>query len=458
MGRKRERPMLRRVLRRVVRWTGRGLVALLVLVLLALGGVQALLRTDWGRERARRLAVSAISGALPAARIGLGSFERLSLTEVSLRGLRLGLKGQPGEIVSVSRVRVELSPAKILGGLVASRTVPIEQVTVEDLHVELAPLPDGRWNVQALLPPSKEEPGPPAKPAVSVELRSLRVVARGGAELPGGRSVRVGELILDGRVSLLRSGERSVTLQALVDRTTALSLRGRLGEGADAPVQAGLVVDAPRIWLVRMLEPFGVKPAASLRLEASLTGRLDDAAVRVRLAPQGGGDLELAGQATLRGERSYRATLVVRALDPSRVLPSLPDGSISLRLDAALAGAGAPKFMHGRIRLRVDPSRIRIPGTGEIALLGGRVLARLDRGQVTLKPSTIRLPAGAIELSGMASVEPDGPVDLRAGIDLYRLSRLPSIPARRRLAPGLSGELHAVASIGGTRLHPRVAL
>src|SRR3954451_22691100 len=75
--------------RTVLVWAGRILVGLVVFVLLALGAVQAILQTHWGRERVRRLAVSSLVKAMPEARIELRSLDTVSLRGITLSGLTL---------------------------------------------------------------------------------------------------------------------------------------------------------------------------------------------------------------------------------------------------------------------------------------------------------------------------------------------------------------------------------
>src|ERR1700730_8645204 len=127
--------MLHRLIRAIV------YTVVLVLVLIGLG--IGTLQSDWGRNQLRRLVIRQANQYLTAS-LEIERLDGSLFSSIELGGIRLSLDGRT--LVSIESVSATYS----LQELFASGTV-IKRVRLVRPHVVAGRLPDGRWDLAAIV-------------------------------------------------------------------------------------------------------------------------------------------------------------------------------------------------------------------------------------------------------------------------------------------------------------------
>src|SRR5262245_38318906 len=137
--------------RRIVRIFGRVLVVGVVMLVAIAGAVVSALNSAWGHDRLRQL-ITAQAGRVLGARLEIDELEGSLVGGVRLRGVRLVQDGV--EAVSIDAVAVDYGLRQLF-----DESTTIRQLDVKGLRVVAARLPDGRWNLGALIKPRPKRPG-----------------------------------------------------------------------------------------------------------------------------------------------------------------------------------------------------------------------------------------------------------------------------------------------------------
>ena len=139
----------RSLLRVVVRWLLRLVVAMLVLIVALAVFTQTRPFKNWLRDYIVSKANESITGRISIDRIDGNLYRELKLSRVAV---------EMGEdtVVSVASVRAQYSFMALLGGV-----IQIDSVSVESLYVALEQSDDSVWNLMTLLPADTAKPDEP---------------------------------------------------------------------------------------------------------------------------------------------------------------------------------------------------------------------------------------------------------------------------------------------------------
>lgn len=128
---------------RALQWTAVGLAAIIALAFTA---TLVLTRTDWGRERVRRLIVSQLEGMIKG-QITVGRIRGNLLTGATIDAFAIrDTAGQP--FVAAEQVQAEYSILELL-----ARKIDIENVRLVRPVIVLDKRPGGEWNYERIFPP-----------------------------------------------------------------------------------------------------------------------------------------------------------------------------------------------------------------------------------------------------------------------------------------------------------------
>ncbi len=133
------------VLRRVVIVIDVIVLAAVALAGAVVGGVWTYSKTGTGQARLAHLAERAVHRAVPGAR--LGGLGTTAAHDIVLRDVNL-FDPQGGRAVHVDRLSIHPRWTALLHG-----RLDLEEVRADGLAIDARPLPDGRLNLTALLPP-----------------------------------------------------------------------------------------------------------------------------------------------------------------------------------------------------------------------------------------------------------------------------------------------------------------
>jgi len=407
---------MRRVLRRLTRWTVRLVLGALALSLVAVCVVLVAVHTDWGREQIRARAEAALQDAFPGARIG--ALEGSVLGELVVRDVDLpAAPGVPFLAAGALRVEVALSP--LLG-----KTIRVDRVVAEDVALVIAPRPASPDEdaTEADEPSSGGGSGWRVE-LPSIALRRASVAIRTGEEpmtfeaIDATASVTLapsGEVSAAGNVDA-RWRERDAQVRARIvgklgERIEVseaeVSLAGaRLGanevaitmaDGAVA-VSGHVVLDAtPRS--IAQLVP-GVELPAPVHAEITARTRGDDTALSIagRL-----GEAPLGVLAIADARRREARGLV---WSHGAALAPLTDGRVEGTATAAVAFVASPERVRGTITAR-----------GEAVTVGSGPGAEADATAVPDATAFVALDASVPERRAQGLVLAAGAGALRVGV------------------------------------------
>jgi translocation and assembly module TamB len=446
-------------------------LATVAVVALVVGGALSLLRTDWGGERVRRLALPRVNAAM-AGDLALG---RLKIGGDRVVMERLALVDPEGNTVAtVARLEVEIVPLALLRRRVEVRRAV---VTAPELHLAV----DGRGlNLARALAPAKgRAPAPARRPAAGaddggpgidvvlgaltvergkIDFRDRRPEADGERPLPplaieGLTVTGKGHLVGRSQAFEVELGVRAQAREPLAaPLALSLAARGALAQSEDGrrgDQQGSLRVAIGESALSLSAVAGGVAGTAGpqkpmvlratleeLRLHPELARVLSSGyPLRVPLSARGRGSWSgsLGGDGLGEGElvlAAAGAEVAVKAsVDPAaRRIPGLSVRARDIDLGRLLAGAPRSDFgfaldLHGDM----DPPATS-PGAGMPELLAG------VRGQLTFEVPPGRLGGRAL-----------GPVKLAVDADrgAYKLVDLVArAPGLRATAGGTASARH----------------
>jgi len=154
------------VVHRAVHIATRTLVWITIAILIILGAALAILETSWTKDRIRDLIVRQANEYL-AATLSIGRLEGSLLAGLTLGDIRLTRDGHT--LVSIDELSVRYS----IRELVQAGTV-IKRVRLVRPHVVLSKLPDGRWDIAAIVKREQRE-GPRSGPSRPIEVQSIEI-------------------------------------------------------------------------------------------------------------------------------------------------------------------------------------------------------------------------------------------------------------------------------------------
>lgn len=377
---------------RALRIVGAVLLGLVGLVVLVVGGSWAMLHTDWGGERIRRVMVTQvdrrIAGKLDVGRLTLDGWT------VTLERVRL-IEPDGDDVARIERVRVGIAVLPLV-----RRKLVIREVQLDAPWVQVVQDADGGSNLARAVAPADGSPKPPATPdrdakagpQLSVELERLGMrdgeVDFRGAPTDSGPGPRwhAKSLALDARGSAQLADQR---FQANAQLTGALleplahplsltvatqGVGPAVGGNVRLTVGPALVVadgnrDAVGA-IAAHLRQFRITPEVACvgrtpcPLVATVTGTADLAldgrqkgTASFRLDAGEGGDV--VGRAQFDLERRTVATLDVRghAINGAALATAAPPS----RFDVVLIGADlalGPQDWRGRATLTIPPGLV----------------------------------------------------------------------------------------------------
>ncbi len=365
----------RRGWRRVLRAVAKALVTI-ALVAVGLAGITLLVaRSEWGRERLRRLVLTQARSSIPGlelGRIGGDYLRNLTLDGVVIRD------GQGRRAVRVERIAIRYDLWRLL-----RRVIAIRELRVISPSVIARPADSGASNLADLIAPSKPGAGAPSASAWRTEIARL-VVGGGAADLRAadGQSLVLEGLNADGWARV--DGDRfEGALRSLEARASYHERRYHLTLAARATLDP-MRVDVS----VTDFALSGLVPGAALALHASAVGPRDRIVVAAQLAAREAGRLTLEGHVGLTGAwdapalGDYDLELASHALDPGAMSDRLPRGRIDAQVSAR--GRGVPLRPGSEAKLTADVSTARF-GDLRVRFMhlstdstGGRVRANLN--------------------------------------------------------------------------------
>ncbi|MBT8492466.1 MAG: hypothetical protein KJO07_05365, partial [Deltaproteobacteria bacterium] len=268
------------------KWLKRFGITLLVVVLLVVGLVLTLTKTDFGRNQIRKQVLGAVAGYVRGS-IALKSIDGDLFSDFSLRGLVIAdQKGRPA--ISLDRLRV----AYQLGGLF-NQSVRVDKLHLKGLNLDLWKTSDGAVNLSTLFipPPPDQEPQEPSAWSVLVEDLWLDKARIDLSEIVPELGV-IEDLTIRGRFSLVGTNvvvelrELKARLPALeqnLDGDLQLAMTGsrveaslRLeGQGVVVRVPTAMFISDPKILVAAVLIHADPKLVAKFAPEADLKAPVD---------------------------------------------------------------------------------------------------------------------------------------------------------------------------------------
>ncbi len=392
-------------------------LALVIIPLVAVGlAGSALLvaRTEWGRERLRRLVLAQARSSIPGlelGHIGGGYLRDLTLDGVVIRD-RQGRRA-----VRVERIAIRYDLLPLL-----RRVIAIRELRVVSPRVIARPADGGASNLVGLITPPTPTPTPTGGAragAWRIEIARL-VVGGGAAELRAadGRALAIEGLNADGWLRIDGGGDRfEGSLRSLEAGASYRERRYHLALSAHAALDPMRVdISVPHLALS------GLARGAGVALRATAVGPRDRIAVAVQLAGREAGRVTLEGHVGLTGAwdapalGGYDLTLASHALDPGAVSDQLPRGRIDAQISAH--GRGVPLRPGSEAKLAADASSARL---GDLRVrwmrlssdsTGGRV--RADLSVALEQRARARAASGeAVSGTGQAALQVAGDLDGR---------------------------------------------
>lgn len=416
-----------------------------LVVVLLLFAVLQIARLPAAQEQLRKQILAQTKELLPGLRLGRISGDytsRLVIEGVVLRD-RFG-----GEAVRLSKLLVEYD----LWALV-SRRLHVKRIELIEPSLVLRKSKSGKLNLAELVVPTPSKPEPPKAasdpPQGLVRLDSL-LIRRGSVrvELDPKRPIIVRDLELDlgARADVkaqrlqLRRLALAVKLPARPPLSIELSVDGALrGAGELSTRQAKLQLNTRVV---------GALPAGPVVLAVTAQGPLSQAKLTLALSLPGRARLGIAGSAGIdaRFAPSFDLRTTLTHLDPSKLLPKLLAGDISLEL--VTRGHGIPLQAESKLaaELSVKPSRV-----GPVKVQRLALQAELAATQWTLKQLDLR--AGATRITGKGAGTLSRLDRLALTVKAPNLARLP-IPVK---VPGLGGALDLAVFAKGAFKGPLAA-
>lgn len=421
--------MIRSRARRWLRWTLRGLAALvLVGVVLPLAAVAAILFTEAGTDLAGARGLGFYDGMIPGAARGVVSGtigETLVLTDVHLADRNGG--------VLVSADRIELSPD--LAALTRG-TIRIESARFEGVVVTA----NGAWGDLGPEPDPDEEPEPePPKEGF-------------GPDMP---RIEVDALELADTEILLLDGETPSTLLNI----EALAIDAA-GDGHDARANLETTLSAPAYDVT--VRPLALTVAwrdpVAVVERLDVTGNVGTVAIRDVLFDVS--DFHWGvGSLDLRPDSAWltRQTDAIPADLKLTVGGSAPDGELDLRLDADVPTASVdleltgtlPGFSAADLNVALDCDPCGQPGRQ--ARLETHVVANAEHQTASLEGTLL---AGKTQLGLRGSVDEQRVLHAGVSWESKSLAELESMLAPFEIRAGLKGRTKGVVNCHGT-LDPR---
>ena len=339
-------------------------LALVAVVALAVGGTLTILRTDWGSDLARRIAIprlnAAIAGRVEVGRLRYGG-DRVSLSDVVLRG------PENDVVLRVREIAVTFAPLSLMRGHVA-----VSEARLVGPSLSLRRQGDTLNLLRAVAPkiPPSSPPGQPGRPASSAS----------------GPTIDVADLrVVDGELDVgLGEGAGDTELGDVKATEIAVQGSGHFEPGPNAfevTVKATASVRAP------LPAPLGVHltgQGRGDRLEAALTATLGAAAFEVNLQKDG------SEQVAARLSRAHVTPELVRAFLPAVKL-RVP---VDVRADVQRAG-DALAFT---ATIDSDAGAVAARGAGELAARRAREL-KISAVNVDLGALIEGLPRSSLSLS-----------------------------------------------------------
>ncbi|HEX3695745.1 MAG TPA: translocation/assembly module TamB domain-containing protein [Polyangia bacterium] len=444
-------------------------MTLVATVALVVGATMTILRTEWGGDLARRLALprinAAIAGRLEIRRFRFGG-DHLTIDDLELRG------PDQERVAGVRRIEVAFSPWSLLRGRVDLRRVDVDGPSLFLRQDEYG------LNLTRALSPRRPRPSAPAaraekKPAsaggLRVDLAALRLsdglvqFQSAGSGAP--RTVRVENLSITGHthyqagppdfslavqlngaalsplaapISLRASGDghgdrRALSLTATVgDASVEAALR--TGDGARAGLRLSRAHLTPA--LVRALAP-----ALRLRvpIDVAADGQRDGSGISFTATIDSvAGSLAARGAAHLATAEVRPLGVTIKNLDLGRLFEGLPRSALSLNAQADGGGKNR-RALTGALSVTMPAGTLGGAVVGPLAL---RVNA--DRGHYQLTELRASLPG--LVLTGQGQAGPER-LDLHVGIAATNLRR-----ASRTAAGFEAARLPPVAGVGQVSL------
>jgi translocation and assembly module TamB len=465
-------------LTRVARVAGGLVLALVGVAALLVGGALTLLRTNWGGDLAKRIALPRVNAAI-AGRLELGRFsfggDRVTLDDVVLRA-------PDGEVVvRVQEVFVAFAPLSLLRGHVVVREARIVTPSVvlrrDGDELNLA---------RAVAPKERRSPAPaPASPSsrrLTLDIADLRVsdgrlefvssadTARGarplevsavGITIEGeahddagsfSATVNLGAAL---RTPLAAPVAMHVTAHGHGDQLDAV-LATTLGAAA---VDAALSLDGPSHVTARVtrahVTPELVRafvPTVPLRvpLDVVANGTRDDATVTFTAkigSPAGA--LAAHGTGDVTTLRARDVAISARDVDLGALVEGLPHSSLSLAVTGR-GGGRTLRALDGTLSVAVPPGRLEGASVGPFD-----VRVEATPGRAVLTQLRLVLPGFAVNGRGeLGSARSTLHLDIAAA-DLARASRALA-PLRALGVPKMSGSGRVDVSLFGPAATPGV--
>lgn len=456
-----------------MRWVRRAFRAVAILAVLLIGLLiltVLLSRTDWFKERVRRLAVRQADRVLEGELV-IGRLEGSLWDGLTLRDVQVVQDGTP--VVSVSRVEVTYGLRELASDGRVIKSLHLEQPVIRAVRT-----PAG-WNVTRLLKP--RPPADPDKPRVTFALPDVsisngqvtveaigvpmtRAIPRRieGLFFEGGVSSSPTELSVDVRRLTFRAGQPDLDLRSLAGRIVSIptgwrfqSIRTQTGESSvtldgtmtrdrpTGPWAFDLDVDGRPLSLPEIGRFVPVVAGMQLHpdLAVNVTGTLESLALQVQI------DRSEAGQA--RGELTFDAAGPVRRLSGSLAVTDVNLEPI-LRTDASRGSiTGQTTFT-----LRFPSETAGFPVDGRFTFDGPQASAygydardvkargSIAGRRITLEDASASAYGGRATASGTIDRPARGrelALDLTGRVAGVDISRLPAALRLPRLDSSLSG-------------------
>ncbi|HEY8924789.1 MAG TPA: hypothetical protein VIU64_10445, partial [Polyangia bacterium] len=470
-------------MRRVARILGAVVLAALALGALAVGSAITVLRTDWGGDLARRVALPrlnhALAGSVQLQRLRFGG-DHLLLEGVALRD-------PEGRLVArVRSIEVAFSPLGLLRG-----RVRVPRLTVVEPALYLRRDPEGLNLARALAPRTPGRPGAPAAPASSssgptVDVASFRI-AGGSVELrdpgtptraPAQPRLAASAIAIEGHVRY-EGGPAAFDAQVRATADVDEPLRSRFelritGEGqgerrridlhagvgqstlaaalhtddGDRAALRGLRLHVVPELVAAVAPAIGLRAPVDVAADATRKGSVVEIASDVESA---GGHLEARATVDVETARVRPFAIRARGLDLGRMLAGLPRSDLSLTARGEAQGRSLEQ-LSGAVEVQLPEGRLAGAPVGPIA-----VNAAANRGQLDLRELRAVLPGLTITGQG-----PAGParMDLRISADAPDLGSTSRVVSSFQSlgAPPFSGRGRIDLALAGTSRAPAATI